>query len=228
MKLAVDAYLNKRNNITLEVVGGLGPMPQTDAARQSEECAVATASQPPDAAHVQEQILTGGFPIHSDRCGITKKSIQVQMGTIRRNLVSKGLLAPDRTWSTLCQTELLKWLNSPKDGRSRKMVPPASASSVAAAPPPALPALDHMRKSSSSSSSTSDDSSSSSEEDHSSKAKVALTKSERQCFEELLDAVKCHQEIESQNACLERENKRLKTENKALKEKLKKFGSTNK
>ena len=120
-------------------------------------CAVATASQPPDAAHVQEQILTGGFSIHSDRCGITKKSIQVQMGTTRRNLVSKGLLAPDRTWSTLCQTELLKWLNSPKDGRSRKMVPPASASSVAAAAPPALPALDHMRKSSSSSSSTSDD-----------------------------------------------------------------------
>ena len=173
-------------------------------------------------------IATGGFPFHPDRRGITNKSIQVQTGTIRRNLLSKGFLAPDQAWSTLCQTELVKWLNIPKDGGSRKMAPAASTSSAAADPQRALPAPDDMRKSSSSSSSSSDDSSSSSEDGHSSTVEVPLTKSERQCFEELLDAVKCHQEVESENASVKRENKRLKTENKALKGKLKKFGSTNK
>lgn len=81
-----------------------------------------------------------------------------------------------------------------------EMAPAASTSSAAADPQPALPALDGVRKSSSSSSSSSDASNSSSEDGHSSKAEVPLTKSERQCFEELLDAVKWHEDIESENA----------------------------
>ena len=75
MKLAVDAYVNKRNNITLELVSGLGTMPQPDVVRRPEECAApAAASQPPDAAYVEEQIATGGFPIHPDSCGITNEN----------------------------------------------------------------------------------------------------------------------------------------------------------
>lgn len=85
-----------------------------DASRSMSGC----YSQPPDAAFVQKQIAAGGFPVHPDRCGITNKNIQIQMATIRRNLLSKRTpIAPDQAWSTVCQPERLKWLSTPKDGR---------------------------------------------------------------------------------------------------------------
>lgn len=89
MKLPVDAYVNRRNHITLELVGGVASMPGAGGVAPRPEADVAqhpegfAATQPPDAAYVQKQIAAGEFPVHPGRCCITNKNIQIRMATIR-------------------------------------------------------------------------------------------------------------------------------------------------
>jgi hypothetical protein len=104
MQLAVEAYVNERQHITLELVGN---MPGSKPAEPA-------SSQPPDAAEILENIRRGVVAVHADRAEVTKKQLQVQMNTIRRNAVNHGTLAQNVAWSTDCDAALMAWLQSKK------------------------------------------------------------------------------------------------------------------
>ena len=93
----------------------------------------------PDAADIVENIHNGTIAVHSDRAAVTKKQIQIQINTIRRNAVNQGTLAQGSAWSSQCQTALMSWLQTKKDGRAR-----SASTSQGSVPMLALPAPVHQ------------------------------------------------------------------------------------
>ena len=212
MQLSVEAYMNERQHITLELMGNVSQ---------------STSSEPtscPDAADIMENTGNGTIiAVHSDRAAVTKKQIQVQISTIRRNAVNQGTLAQGTAWSSNCQTALLSWLQAKKDGRARSASASQGSVPMLALPAPVLPAAEMPNDDqhgdgdggSGSDSSSSDSSSSSTSENpeaekqksveqeatpmSTSTPRAPLTQDERVLFQELLDAVGCHQEIEEEN-----------------------------
>ena len=183
----------------------------------------------PDAADIVENIHNGTIAVHSDRAAVTKKQIQIQINTIRRNAVNQGTLAQGSAWSSQCQTALMSWLQTKKDGRARSASTSQGSVPMLALPAPVPPAADmsideHQGNGGNGSDSTSSDSSSSSTSDEqeatpmsTSAPKVPLTQDERVLLEELLEAVHVHQDIEEENDRLRHENELLKQELAQLK-----------
>jgi len=234
-QLAVEAYVNERQHITLELVGN---MPGSKPAEPA-------SSQPPDAAEILDNIRRGVVAVHADRAEVTKKQLQVQMNTIRRNAVNHGTLAQNIAWSTDCDAALMAWLQSKKDGRARASssfqcmvpmlaLPPPEMPTVPmlALPPPEMPIDDDRSvpppempidddhsvppdegsKDQGCDDGSSSSSSSSSISVSTSGARAPLTKDERTLLEELIEAVKVHQEIEVENDRLHQEIRQLKAE----------------
>ena len=232
MQLAVEAYVNERQHITLELVGN---MPGSKPAEPA-------SSQPPGAAEILDNIRRGVVAVHADRAEVTKKQLQVQMNTIRRNAVNHGTLAQNVAWSTDCDAALMAWLQSKKDGRARASSSSQGVVSMLALPPPEMPTVPMLAlpppempidddrsvpppempidddrsvppdEGSDDGSSSSSSSSSSSMSVSSSGARAPLTKDERTLLEELIEAVKVHQEIEVENDRLHQEIRQLKAE----------------
>ena len=224
MQLAVEAYVNERQHITLELVGN---MPGSKPAEPA-------SSQPPDVAEILENIRRGVVAVHADRAEVTKKQLQVQMNTIRRNAVNHGTLAQNVAWSTDCDAALMAWLQSKKDGRARASsssqgvvpmlaLPPPEMPTVPmlALPPPEMPIDDDRSvppdegskdQGCGDGSSSGSSSSSSSMSVSTSGARAPLTKDERTLLEELIEAVKVHQEIEVENDRRHQEIRQLKAE----------------
>lgn len=237
MQLAVEAYVNERQHITLELVGN---MPGSKPAEPA-------SSQPPGAAEILDNIRRGVVAVHADRAEVTKKQLQVQMNTIRRNAVNHGTLAQNVAWSTDCDAALMAWLQSKKDGRARASSSSQGVVSMLALPPPEMPTVPMLAlpppempidddrsvpppempidddrsvppdegskdQGCGDGSSSSSSSSSSSMSVSTSGARAPLTKDERTLLEELIEAVKVHQEIEVENDRLHQEIRQLKAE----------------
>ena len=113
MKLDVEAFVNKKGRINLEVMGML---------KLSTERPTACPT-PPTPADVLAAVRCGDLSLHPDRKEITVKDIAVQMDTIRRNASNKGNLGVEDAWNALCQHQLCLWLASKKDGRARAHSP---------------------------------------------------------------------------------------------------------
>ena len=217
MQLSVEAYMNERQHITLELMGNVS------------QSASSEPTSFPDAADIVENIHNGTIAVHSDRAAVTKKQIQIQINTIRRNAVNQGTLAQGSAWSSQCQTALMSWLQTKKDGRARSASTSQGSVPMLALPAPVPPAADmsideHQGNGGNGSDSTSSDSSSSSTSDEqeatpmsTSSPKVPLTQDERVLLEELLEAVHVHQDIEEENDRLRHENELLKQELAQLK-----------
>lgn len=113
MKLDVEAFVNKKGHINLEVMGMLQPQAERPTA----------CSTPPVPADILAAVRYGDLSVHPDRKEITAKDIAVQMGTIRRNARNKGNLGVEDAWNASCQHQLCLWLASKKDGRARAQSP---------------------------------------------------------------------------------------------------------
>ena len=69
MQLSVEAYMNERQHITLELMGNVS------------QSASSEPTSFPDAADIVENIHNGTIAVHSDRAAVTKKQIQIQINT---------------------------------------------------------------------------------------------------------------------------------------------------
>ena len=130
MQLSVEAYMNERQYITLELMGN----GSQSTSSETTSC--------PVVADIMENIGNETIVVHSDRAAITKKQIQIQISTIRRDAVNQGTLAQGIAWSSNCQTALLSWLQTKKDGSVRSASISQGSVPVLALPAPVLPAAE--------------------------------------------------------------------------------------